>query len=32
LKSKGISNVEIARKFGVSEGAIRKWLKKAETE
>jgi KaiC/GvpD/RAD55 family RecA-like ATPase len=32
LKTKGISNVEIARKFGVSEGAIRKWLKKAETQ
>lgn len=29
LKSKGISNIEIARRFGVSEGAIRKWIKKA---
>ncbi len=31
LKGKGLSNVEIARKFGVSEGAIRKWIKKAES-
>jgi len=29
LKSHGISNIEIARRFGVSEGAIRKWIKKA---
>lgn len=28
LKSQGISNIEIARKFGVSEGSIRKWIKK----
>lgn len=35
LKKQGISNIEIARRFGVSEGAIRKWIKKAnesETE
>lgn len=30
LKQQGLSNVEIARKFGVSEGAIRKWIKKAD--
>jgi hypothetical protein len=30
LKSSGVSNTDIARKFGVSEGAVRKWLKKAE--
>jgi len=29
LKKQGISNIEIALKFGVSEGAIRKWIKKA---
>ena len=29
LKQKGISNIEIAQKYRVSEGAIRKWLKKA---
>jgi RecA-family ATPase len=29
LKKQGISNVEIARRFGVSEGSIRKWIKKA---
>jgi len=28
LKKLGISNIEIARRFGVSEGAIRKWIKK----
>jgi RecA-family ATPase len=28
LKSQGISNIEIARRFGVSEGSIRKWIKK----
>lgn len=32
LKNKGITNVEIARRFGVSEGAVRKWLKKADSE
>lgn len=33
LKKQNISNIEIARRFGVSEGAIRKWIKKAnETE
>lgn len=32
LKKQGLSNVEIARKYGVSEGAIRKWLKKHEIE
>jgi hypothetical protein len=30
LKKQGFSNVEIANKFGVSEGAVRKWLKKQE--
>jgi RecA-family ATPase len=29
LKKQGISNIEIAKRFGVSEGAIRKWIKKA---
>lgn len=29
LKKQGLSNVDIARRLGVSEGAIRKWLKKA---
>ncbi len=29
LKQQGISNVEIARQYGVSEGAIRKWVKKS---
>jgi len=29
LRSKGVSKIEIARRFGVSEGAIRKWIKKA---
>ena len=28
LKKQGFSNVEIARKFCVSEGAVRKWIKK----
>ncbi len=28
LKSQGVSNIEIARRFSVSEGAIRKWIKK----
>ncbi len=33
LKSQGQSNVQISKHFGVSEGAIRKWLKKgAENE
>jgi len=27
LKTQGLSNCEIARRFGVSEGAVRKWLK-----
>ena len=27
LKAQGLSNCEIARRFGVSEGAVRKWLK-----
>ena len=30
LKSQGKTNVEIAKQFGVSEGAVRKWLKKAK--
>lgn len=30
LKQQGCSNVDIAQKFGVSEGAVRKWLKKAD--
>jgi hypothetical protein len=29
LKKQGMSNVEIAEKYGVSEGAVRKWLKKS---
>jgi RecA-family ATPase len=28
LKKQGLSNVQIAKQFGVSEGAIRKWIKK----
>jgi DNA-directed RNA polymerase specialized sigma24 family protein len=32
MKQQGISNVEIARRFGVSEGAVRKWIKKSEGE
>ena len=33
LKREGLSNVDIAKHFGVSEGAIRKWFKKsAENE
>jgi RecA-family ATPase len=28
LKKQGLSNVQIAKQFGVSEGAVRKWLKK----
>ncbi len=28
MKSEGVSNVAIADEFGVSEGAVRKWLKK----
>ncbi len=28
LKSKGLSNVQIANQFNVSEGAVRKWIKK----
>jgi RecA-family ATPase len=30
LHKEGLSNVEIGKQFGVTEGAIRKWLKKAE--
>ncbi|WP_017732532.1 AAA family ATPase [Nafulsella turpanensis] len=30
LHRQGISNVDIAKRYGVSEGAVRKWLKKAE--
>jgi archaellum biogenesis ATPase FlaH len=30
LKRSGLSNVDIAKRFGVSETAVRKWLKKAE--
>jgi hypothetical protein len=29
LKKQGFLNIEIARKFSVSEGAVRKWLKKS---
>ena len=29
LKKQGNSNIDIAKRFGVSEGAIRKWIKKA---
>lgn len=32
LKSQGLSNVAIAKQFGVSEGAVRKWFKKAENK
>jgi len=33
MKKKGISNVQIAKEFNVSEGAVRKWIKKsAENE
>jgi hypothetical protein len=33
LKKQGLSNVQIAKQFGVSEGAVRKWFKKgAENE
>jgi len=32
LKQQGLSNVKIAKKFGVSEGAIRKWLKAEENK
>jgi len=32
LKKQGTSNIEIARRYGVSEGAIRKWIKKAENQ
>lgn len=28
LKKQGLSNVQIAKQFGVSEGAVRKWIKK----
>lgn len=28
LKSEGMSNVAIAKQYGVSEGAVRKWIKK----
>jgi RecA-family ATPase len=28
LKKKGVSNVQIAKQFNVSEGAVRKWIKK----
>ena len=28
FKKQGLSNIQIAKKFGVSEGAVRKWLKK----
>ena len=29
LKKQGLSNVQIAKQFGVSEGAVRKWIKKS---
>lgn len=32
LKSEGLSNTEIAKRLGVSEGAIRKWLKKQKPD
>lgn len=32
LKNQGVSNTEIAKKYGVTEGAIRKWLKKSSLE
>lgn len=28
LKKQGVSNIQIAKQFGVSEGAVRKWIKK----
>ena len=31
-KERGVSNSEIARMYGVSEGAIRKWLKKVNKQ
>jgi hypothetical protein len=30
LKKQGLSNIDIANKYGVTEGAVRKWLKKHE--
>lgn len=30
LKKQGLTNVKIAKQFGVSEGAVRKWIKKVE--
>lgn len=30
LKKQGLSNIEIAGRYGVSEGALRKWIKKAK--
>jgi len=30
LKKQGCSNIEIARRYGVSEGAVRKWIKKVD--
>ena len=30
LKKQGVSNTAIAKQFGVSEGAVRKWIKKSE--
>ena len=30
LKKQGVPNTEIARRYGVSEGAIRKWIKKSK--
>ncbi len=32
LKEQGMTNMEVARRMGVSEGAVRKWLKKAELQ
>jgi predicted transcriptional regulator len=29
FKKQGMTNIEIARRLGVSEGAVRKWIKKA---
>jgi len=30
LKKQGLSNIEIAERYGVSEGALRKWIKKSK--
>jgi len=32
MNQQGVTNIEIAKHFGVSEGAIRKWIKKGEKQ